>query len=176
MLTVKVGGLAGVDGKIVKLTGGVGILFGHGRPGARVRVTRFTWRKSFALTAFAIDGQFKGDGWNAGAGVGFISLDEADQDLFLLYAQGGYFFTPQIEGFARYDFLDLDDDSLAEDALSYFTIGANYFFVEGSYAARFIGEIVFALEEQAVSIPEVGVLATGEDNQIAIKGQLNLSF
>lgn len=135
------------------------------------------------ITGFTVDGQFKGDGFQAGGGVAFLTIDPAsgtEQEIFLAYAEGSYFLTNQLEGFGRYELIDVDNAALAEDSFSFLTFGANYFFVEGSYAARFIGEVTVALEQipsaAGVASSKTGLIATGEDSQVVVKGQINISF
>lgn len=135
------------------------------------------------LTAFGIDGQFREDGWQAGGGVYFISVEPSggtDADLFVVNVEGSVFVDDSWEVFGRYDLIDLDNSALAEDSFSFFTIGANHFFVPNSYAARFIGEIIFATTEipaaAGIASSNNGLLASTEDSQVVIKGQLNWSF
>ena len=62
------------------------------------------------------------------------------------------FFNDQWEGFVRWDTLLLDDDAGAgqtsgEDSFNFLAVGANYYFVPESHAAKLTFEIGVSLDE-----------------------------
>ena len=137
---------------------------------------------------------YEGDGWNAsGAFYGFNIDPEGgtEQDIFVIYAQGGYFFTDQWEGFGRWDYLSLDNEGLEEDTVNFLTFGANYYFIPESHAAKFTADIVIALNEvagtngattfgggafNAASWNSVGLSESSDSGSFALRGQMQLEF
>ncbi len=148
------------------------------------------------VTFWTVDVQVEGDGWNfmaeyVGHQVDTTPLMGADSDFtntgFLL--QGGYFFSDQWEGFARYDVVLLDDALVAagtDDNFQNVTVGFNYYFVPESHAAKFTLEAIFTLDDSTnmdalmggsgSNDPDVtGVLGLS-DSEFAIRGQMTLVF
>jgi Phosphate-selective porin O and P len=127
--------------------------YGNTNPAATTAETDNFW--------FTVDGAYEGDGWALRAafygtsidpnGVGMISHENYGFEI-----GGSVFFSDQWEGFARFDMLLLDDDAGAgqvatgadvDDTQSFVAVGANYYFVPESHAAKFTIELGFALDQ-----------------------------
>ncbi|MEM1330567.1 MAG: hypothetical protein AAGG07_08405 [Planctomycetota bacterium] len=144
------------------------------------------------VLVYGADAAYESDGWNASAAFyGFnVDPDEGDeQDLFAVYAQGGYFITDQWEGFGRWDYLGLDSDGLEEDSINFLTFGANYYFIPESHAAKFTADIVIALNEiagvdgstsfesgAAEQWSHVGLSESSDSGSFALRGQMQIEF
>jgi len=142
------------------------------------------------VTFWTVDAQVEGDGWNVfGQYVGHKVEINATTDVeytnhgFIL--QGGYFFSDQWEGFARYDVIMLDDVLVAagtDDNFQTITAGFNYYFVPESHAAKFTIDATFTLDESTnfdtLGISDVnasGFVGTSE-SEIGLRGQMTLVF
>src|SRR5690606_17756650 len=133
----------------------------------------------------AIVGQsFAGDDDGAGLPGG---LEDADQ--FGVVVQGGAFVIPdKLELFARYEWIDFDGvfyrnssggtaggtGDLAEDDLSIITLGGNYYFQK--HAAKFTLDLQYALDPVPATNTATGLIASDDDDQIAIRGQFQFTF
>tara|TARA_R100000687_G_scaffold83147_1_gene84892 strand:- start:836 stop:2107 length:1272 start_codon:yes stop_codon:yes gene_type:complete len=104
---------------------------------------------------YTIDGSYEADGWSAWAA--FYGTD-VDPDVGTDHTNYGFeigaamFFNDQWEGFVRWDTLLLDDDAGAgqtsgEDSFNFLAVGANYYFVPESHAAKLTFEIGVSLDE-----------------------------
>ncbi|MEM7754911.1 MAG: hypothetical protein AAF297_04665 [Planctomycetota bacterium] len=153
---------------------------------------------------YTADVQWEGNGWNVfGAFLGRSSeltgggTPDVDATDFGFVVQGGYFFTEQWEGFARYDVTVLDDSrgfSVAttgsdEDTFNFLTFGANYYLVPSSHAAKFSVDVVFSLSETgnlvgtgvggpgfAGPTSVTGLLGQNEDFEAVLRGQVQILF
>jgi len=150
--------------------------------------------------AYTVDGAYEGDGWAVRAA--FYATD-IDTDGSVAHSNMGFeiggsmFFSDQWEGFARWDTLILDDDAGAgqttgEDTFNFVTVGANYYFVPESQAAKFTLELGVSLDETAdivsvtgdAAVPAFGGSsstgffreAAGESGQIMISGTMQWLF
>ena len=139
---------------------------------------------------YSADVSVEGNGWNAhGAFVGrSIDPDNANStDEFGALVQGGFFLTEQDELFARWDaiFSDSSVNTSGDDNYHTLTFGVNHYFVAGSHAAKFTGQVQWALSDQAgantvsgFSTPnnQTDVLPTSQDSQFNIVAQMQLVF
>ena len=139
---------------------------------------------------YSADVSIEGNGWNAyGAFVGrSVDPDGASStDEFGALVQGGFFLTEQDELFARWDaiFTDSSVNTSGDDDYHTLTFGVNHYFVAGSHAAKFTGQVQWALSDQAgastvsgFTTPNnmTGVLPTSQDNQFNIVAQMQLVF
>jgi len=160
---------------------------------------------------YTADVQWEGNGWNLfGAFYGVTSESNKSDpnsnppnssDLsttdFGFAVQGGYFFTEQWEGFARYDVIVADDGRLpnnlpqgasSEDTFNFLTLGANYYLVPESHAAKFSVDVLFSLSETtnlvgtssriAGNAPTsvTGLLGQNDDFEAVLRGQVQILF
>lgn len=115
------------------------------------------------------------------------ALDDANQLGFVV--QGGVFVVPdKFEAFARYEFIDFDGayyrnsggstaggtGDLGDDELSIITIGGNYYLQK--HAAKLTVDLLYALDPVPVSNSGGGLVASPDEDQIAIRGQFQFSF
>jgi hypothetical protein len=150
------------------------------------------------LIMASIDGSYEGNGWNLYLCGIWNHLDPQDgstdsdnQDNFGVIAHIGGFVTDDIELFARYDGVFLDDDeggSPSDDNSDFntITVGANYFPFQKSRAARFTADVQWLLEatdsNAAVNAlantnnNPIGILPSSEDNEVAVRLQFELAF
>lgn len=100
---------------------------------------------------YTIDIQYKGAGWNVfGAFYGqhIDPTDGSDADNFGAEISAGFFVTEQVELFARWDGLFLDDTVFGGDTDIHFaTAGVHYFLSPESYAARFTLQLGYAFND-----------------------------
>jgi hypothetical protein len=143
------------------------------------------------LFLYSADVAVEGNGWNVfGAFIG-RSIDPdggSSVDDFGALVQGGFFFTENLEAFARWDALFLDDDALdagSEDDFHTLTVGGNYYFFPGSHAAKFTADFQWNWDEQptsggssVLSVPNqsTGLLPASDDSQWAVRLQMQLVF
>ena len=88
--------------------------------------------------------------------------------------QGSYLFTEKLEGFARYDFTKIDDDTLAagaEDNVHEITVGVNYYFHRHNVKLTLDG--TWLPNGSPIAVKGLGVLAS-DDNQFIFRGQFQL--
>lgn len=149
---------------------------------------------------FTIDGAYEADGWAVRAAFYYTDIEDSassDHSNMGFELGGSFFFSDQWEGFARWDMLILDDDAGAgqtsnEDTFNFVAIGANYYFVPESHAAKFTLELGVSLDETADITSGTGDMGTGafgansstgffqeqggEDGQIMISGTMQWLF
>lgn len=151
---------------------------------------------------YTLDISVEGDGWNVfGAFVGQHSDNDlpgaagVDADDFGFVVQGGFYFTDDMELFARYDLIIPDDDRAANDNFNTITAGVNYY-IHG-HAAKLTVDVAYYIDattgsdlgnigavssNNAVNGPAtggntgIGMLASGEEGQFTIRGQFQLLF
>lgn len=141
------------------------------------------------LFQITVDGSVEGDGWNAFAAFIYRMLDVSggvDADDFGFVVQGGYFVHDQVEVFARWDAIFLDDNSVlapnADTALNFITVGANYFPFPDSDAARITADLVFALDETTGLVnplsgdSRTGLLGDPSSGEVDLRIQFQLKF
>ena len=151
--------------------------------------------------AFTADAAYEADGWAVRAAFYFTDIEDSattDHSNMGFELGGSFFFSDQWEGFARWDTLILDDDagagqtSASEDTFNFIAIGANYYFVPESHAAKFTIELGVSLDETAEISNTDGDMGVGvfgansstgffqengsEDGQIMISGTMQWLF
>ena len=149
--------------------------------------------------AYTIDAAYEGDGWALRAafyGNDIETSATASHSNMGFELGGSFFFSDQWEGFARWDTLILDDDTASqttgEDTFNFIAVGANYYFVPESHAAKFTIELGVSLDETADIVSVTGDMGTGafgansstgffqenagEDGQVMISGTMQWLF
>lgn len=98
----------------------------------------------------------------------------SDVNATALLLQGGYRFTDEWEGFARYEWSDTD--SLSTDNISIVTVGITRFF--SGHNAKWTTDIGIGLDPVPFDVPVTGwrVDSAGEDGQIVIRSQFQMVF
>lgn len=133
--------------------------------------------QSYGLTA---DVSSEGDGWNVYGAFIFngVSDDRAgmkDRDQWAFVVQGGYFFTDDIEAFARFEYGDLDDDS---EELQVLTVGFNKYWA--GHGLKWTTDVGYGINEvsSAWASDGAGWRTDGldEDGQFVIRSQIQLTF
>jgi hypothetical protein len=131
---------------------------------------------------YTIDFQYEGDGWNVFAafvGQNFDPEGDDSSDNFGILVQGGIFLTEQVELFGRWDLLLLDDDFFEEDVQNFITLGANYYFIPGSHAAKFTGDVVIGINKEydGLVAPNSGLLGNLDNTgEVGVRLQMQLAF
>lgn len=151
---------------------------------------------------YTVDISVEGDGWNVfGAFVGQHSDNDlpgaagVDADDFGFVVQGGFYFTDDMELFARYDLLIPDGDRVNDDSFNTITAGVNYY-IHG-HAAKLTVDVAYYIDETTASDlgligavssntatngpntggnTGIGMLASGEEGQFTIRAQFQLLF
>lgn len=106
---------------------------------------------------YTIDGAYEGDGWSVWAAFYGTDVDPntgTDHTNYGFEVGAAMFFSDQWEGFVRWDSLLLDDDTGAgqtsgEDSFNFLALGANYYFVPESNAAKLTLEVGVSFDETA---------------------------
>jgi hypothetical protein len=127
-----------------------------------------------------ISGEF--DGANLFLSGYWVDLDNGflfDVTRYGVVAQGGFYFTDDVEGFVRYEWADLDGGVGVED-VSVITVGVNKYF--SGHQVKWTTDLGYSLEEAqggalgAMSsrgwLPDVA----SEDGQIVLRTQLQMTF
>lgn len=148
---------------------------------------------------FTVDGAYEGDGWAVNAAFYFASIDPdggTEHENMGVELGGSFFLTDQWEAFARWDILLLDDDAGAgqvaasgEDTQNFLSLGANYYFVPESHAAKLTIAAGLALDETADIVNTTGDTGTtplgaagylsdvaGEDGQFMLSAVMQWMF
>lgn len=138
---------------------------------------------------YTVDLGLEGDGWNLFGGfIGrhieqdTLATDGTDLDDFSFVLQGGFMLTDKWELFARYDGLIVDDDrGFNNDYMSWITGGVNYYFA--GHAAKFTGDVVYAIDDTLPDVSALGGFATTQglqgdttEGELAIRLQMQLLF
>ncbi|HYF15637.1 MAG TPA: porin [Phycisphaerales bacterium] len=136
--------------------------------------------------SFTIDAMAKGNGWHVFGAFGGRDSDVgggADRTDLGFMAHGGYFFTEQLEGFARYSHIIPDDDAgAASDEFKDVTVGASYYVFPESNTLKLTGDVVYYLDDRAGSADVVptataaGFLGDSEDGEVAVRFQAQVVF
>jgi phosphate-selective porin OprO and OprP len=142
--------------------------------------------QAWALTA---DVSVEGNGWNVFAAGVYTNVDPDvgdDTNNWAWLIQGGFFVSPQLEIFARFDMLIPDDDFEDADEFSALTAGINYYLVPESHAAKFTAGFIYLFDDpgNAAAVTPGGganntlvpILADQGDGQFSIVGQFQLVF
>ncbi|MCL4221698.1 MAG: hypothetical protein KJZ65_10070 [Phycisphaerales bacterium] len=138
------------------------------------------------LYQYTLDVGFEGDGWNALAVYTGRIIDGADDSLYDSGAliQTGVFVSEKAELFARYARIFPDDArSGGNDDFAAITGGFNWYFIPGSHALKFTGEVTWYPDTQSesgsiIKTPDtaVGLLGDDEDSQFTVGFQMQLLF
>lgn len=134
------------------------------------------------LLIYTIDAQYEAAGWNIfAAGYGSNSDNGVtDNDLFGGVIQAGFFVSDQAEIFARWDGLFFDDAAApgADDNVHFATVGLNYYVSPESHAAKFTGQVGYALNDSTGIFADTtnGFLGDSEDGEISIGAQFQIMF
>lgn len=138
------------------------------------------------LNMATIDAMAKGNGWNVyTAGVfrqrEMIAATRTEREDFGFLIQGGYFIRPQWELFARYDVVIPDGRRTLDRSFNTITIGANKYISPRSHAVKFTIDLQWFLDRQnaqelVTESTSTSVLRSTDENQIAVRAQLQLVF
>lgn len=100
---------------------------------------------------YTLDIQYKGAGWNVFGAFYGSHIDPtggSEIDNFGAEVSAGFFVTEQVEIFARWDGIFLDDDAYGGDTdIHFLTAGVHYFLSPESYAARFTVQAGYAFND-----------------------------
>jgi hypothetical protein len=100
-----------------------------------------------------VDATWEGPGYNVTGAFAYANTDfggGGDRSDFGFMLQGGYFFNPQTEVFARYDGIYFDDDAVPaglDETANFITAGVNWYLFPESNAGKFTAQAIFALNE-----------------------------
>ena len=116
------------------------------------------------------------DGWNVFGALTFTRADGPGLSVspLALVAQGGYYFTDDVEGFARFEWSDTD--TLFADNLLIVTGGVTKYFER--HNVKWTTDIGFGLEPVPVTVPITDWRADSGSNtgQFVVRSQLQLAF
>ncbi|MEM7577187.1 MAG: porin [Planctomycetota bacterium] len=134
------------------------------------------------LLAWTVDGVIKTGNLAVMAAVMGASADVDDRDQFGILAQAGYSIDKNWQPFARFDYIDDDDNELTA-----ITAGVNYYLAK--HNAKFTADVVYLIEpENPGAVPGLngGELSSGlglsstnvneDDDQFAVRAQFQLLF
>lgn len=139
---------------------------------------------------WTVDAQLEGDGWNFYAAYIGHTLD-IDGGLDVtnngVVVQGGVYIADQVELFARWDALFLDEDLVsmgAEEDYHFLTFGGNYYVTPNSHTAKATVDVVWAFDDSITSGLISGVdgniadtnLLGGSEDEVALRGQITVLF
>lgn len=155
-------------------------------------VSNITW---------TIDASYESDGWHAFAAYVGHRLEYEYPDFptsTLIFVQHGFvmqagmFFTDILEGFARYDFVFLDDTLVngfggSEEWYQFLTVGFNAYITPNSHAAKFTFDVTAALSDSDVLdagvannvfFPDAGVtgMLGGTSEEWLMRAQFQILF
>jgi hypothetical protein len=111
------------------------------------------------------------DGWNLFGAINY--QDALDSNPWGIVAQGGFYLTDKWEIFARYEWLDFDDD--VTDDLSIITFGVNGYY---SSNVKMTADFGYGINAATSVTPITGWRDDFGDNdgQMVLRAQLQLSF
>ena len=134
---------------------------------------------------FTVDGSYEAGGWNVYGAFMYKSVEDpaglgVEPDQTGIMFQGGYYFTDEWEGFARYEWADLD--TVGVDDVSILTFGVNRYF--DGHNAKWTTDLGFALDgidASAVSTSDGDITgfkadAPGDDGQFVLRSQVQIVF
>lgn len=137
---------------------------------------------------YTIDAAFEGQGWNVFGAMYGSHIDPAGGntlDNFGFEISGGFFFTDQLEAFARWDGFFLDDDAFAGDTdINFGSLGMNYYISPESHAVKFTGQVGYAFNDTTNLFGTGGLiddtrhtfLGDTEDGEIAVSLQMQVMW
>ncbi len=137
------------------------------------------------LTQYTVDVSYETADWSAfAAGVGRHYDDAGADESFTDFgavAQAAVFLDESWEVFGRYSILLPDDDAAGDDPFNTITLGVNNYIY--GHAAKFTADVVWFLDDTTGTTmlnfgpnSGVGLRASGEDNQFAVRAQFQLIF
>ena len=150
--------------------------------GAEVAMT------DYDLFTYSIDLSVEGNGWNAFGAFTGVTVDASgasDVDNYGWLIQGGFFVADQLEIFGRWDSVYADNTfDPADEDFNTLTVGANYYFVPESHAAKFTFDVQYFLDDPSESAPVAATAPSSmtalvpdtEDGQFALRAQMQLVF
>jgi len=140
----------------------------------------------------ALDAQVEGNGWNAYGMILWAGTSPGDgggnnTSDWAAVIQGGYMFTDNVEGFIGWNgiFLDSDYGQGNDDNFNTAIFGANFYPFAKSSAVKFTTDLQWFWNAVDGSAPvrnlansnnNVGILPSGDDNQFALRFQLQVTF
>lgn len=135
---------------------------------------------------YTLDGQWEGPGYNITGVLYGANTDTgggADRSDFGAMLQGGFFFSNQVEGFARYEGFFLDDDFATADNVNFLFGGINYYISQESNAAKFTAQIGYAFDDTSDVFGgplsgsyNNGFLGQTEDGEVSLQAQMQIVF
>ena len=135
-----------------------------------------TTASDLELLVVSGDVSFEGDGWNVFGSIIYDSYDfdgaSPDLDRLGFVVHGGVYLNDKWEAFARYEYHDFD--TTAEE-LSIVTVGVNAYY---SPNVKMTTDVGFGTDEVSASNAITGWRTdpTGEDGQVVVRTQLQLTF
>lgn len=155
---------------------------------------------------YSLDGSLEGSGWNAFAAFTGVNTDgdaRNSVNTYSLLIQGGVFVSENCEIFARYEGIFADSEVTGTGAAEldpsdfhFVTVGANYYIIPDSHAAKITADAVISVNENAGLVNNAiqtasgntgpfvgtggnannGVLGDGDSGEVAFRLQFQLLF
>jgi len=131
------------------------------------------------------DAQVEGNGWNVYAAFYYRNTDPSVGNSFSDYAfqiQGGVFVSSDWEIIAGWSILVPDSDRAPADSnFNTLQVGVNHYFIPESHVVKLTIDWTYFLDTQSecgIAVPntQVGLLASGQDTQWNLRGQIQLMF
>jgi phosphate-selective porin OprO and OprP len=139
---------------------------------------------------WTVDASFESGGFNAfiaGTGLHFDAEDgtgEAGLDAYGLVVQAGYNINDKWEPFGRYEYIDMDNffGEGGDNHLNILTFGVNYYIARHSAKATL--DLVYLMDEFTADEfggdtgggTLIGLVPSGEDDQVVVRAQMQLLF
>ena len=119
------------------------------------------------------DISWEGDGFNLFASINYLDIDTIDSNPLGFTAQGGYYFSDTVEGFARYEWNDFD--AVGVEDWSLLTLGINAYYNANVKTTLDIG---YAFDAVPVAFDITGWRpdTVDEDGQFVFRTQMQLTF
>jgi len=129
-------------------------------------------------TGLTVDVAAESDGWNVFGALVYRMLDTnggTDLDQYGMVVQGGYYFSDDLEGFARYEWGDLDTTA---DDLSVLTLGVNKYF--SGHNMKWTTDLGYGINTVTSSWASSGAGYRADsgtdDGQFVLRSQLQVAF
>lgn len=132
-----------------------------------------------------VDVQLEGNGWNAFAAVCYQNTDPATGNNLTDWSfqvQGGVFVAADWELIGGWSILMPDSDRApADENFNTLQIGVNHYVVPESHVIKITVDLSYFVDQQsttAIALPSTvtGLLASGQDTQWNLRGQVQLTF
>lgn len=159
-----------------------GVMVGGGLHYERAEFGTASTADQTDLFGMTIDVSVEGDGWNFFGAFVWDSVDVSggsDRDELGIVAQGGYYFTDDLEGFLRYEWGDVDMPSVSDD-LNVLTVGVNKYF--SGHQLKWTTDIGVGFDPVTSDWATSGAGYTADeptsnqDGQVVIRTQMQLLF